>query len=105
MTLQSGSVRRSWARAHRGEHTRTPNQLMPSRPTGGRTVNICVVGLGKIGLPLAVQCASKGHVVIGADIDMSVVEHINAAREPFVGEAQLAEKLNETVNAGLLQAT
>jgi nucleotide sugar dehydrogenase len=68
-------------------------------------VSICVVALGKIGLPLAVQCASKGHQVIGADIDASVVEQVNAATVPFVGEAQLAEKLSETVDAGLLQAT
>jgi nucleotide sugar dehydrogenase len=68
-------------------------------------VNICVVALGKIGLPLAVQCASKGHQVIGADIDASVVEQVNAAREPFVGETHLAEKLSETVDAGLLHAT
>ncbi|MGB1652008.1 MAG: hypothetical protein ACPHEP_13345, partial [Acidimicrobiales bacterium] len=39
----------------------------------------CVVGLGKIGLPLAVQIASKGERVIGADIDDEVVDKINSA--------------------------
>ena len=37
-------------------------------------MNICVVALGKIGLPLAVQFASKGHRVIGADVNEKVVE-------------------------------
>ena len=32
-------------------------------------MRICVVALGKIGLPLAVQFASKGHEVIGADVN------------------------------------
>ena len=36
---------------------------------GGGPVKICVVALGKIGLPLAVQFASKGHEVIGADVN------------------------------------
>ena len=35
----------------------------------GAGVRIAVVGLGHIGLPLAVQYASRGHDVIGCDID------------------------------------
>ena len=41
-------------------------------------MKICVVALGKIGLPLAVQFASKGHRVIGADVNEKVVELVNA---------------------------
>ena len=32
-------------------------------------MNVCVVALGKIGLPLAVQCARSGHRVYGADVN------------------------------------
>ena len=32
-------------------------------------MRVAVIGLGKIGLPLAVQFAAKGHRVVGADID------------------------------------
>ncbi|HWT93793.1 MAG TPA: nucleotide sugar dehydrogenase [Solirubrobacteraceae bacterium] len=64
-----------------------------------------VVALGKIGLPLAVQIARAGHDVVGCDIDPRVVELVNAAREPFPGEAGLAEGLEETVGAGTLRAT
>ncbi|WP_255282287.1 hypothetical protein [Actinomadura madurae] len=42
-------------------------------------MRICVVALGKIGLPLAVQFARKGHRVIGADVDERVVADVNAA--------------------------
>jgi UDP-N-acetyl-D-glucosamine dehydrogenase len=68
-------------------------------------VKITVVALGKIGLPLAVQFASKGHEVVGVDINATVVDLVNRGREPFPGEAHLAEKLAELVPAGKLRAT
>ncbi|MDO5628012.1 MAG: nucleotide sugar dehydrogenase [Mobilicoccus sp.] len=68
-------------------------------------MNITVVGLGKIGLPLAVQFASKRHRVYGADVNPAVVESVNAGTEPFPGEADLQTKLGEAVEAGLLDAT
>ena len=68
-------------------------------------MDICVVALGKIGLPLAVQFASKGHRVIGADVNEALVEQVNRGEEPFPGETDLAVKLKEAVEAGLLSAT
>jgi nucleotide sugar dehydrogenase len=63
------------------------------------------VGLGKIGLPLAAQFASKGHEVVGVDVNQTVVELVNQSVEPFPGESQLQEKLAELVPAGRLRAT
>jgi len=71
--------------------------------TGLRTIT--VVGLGKIGLPLAVQYAGLGHRVIGADINPSVVADVNAGVEPFPGEFDLAPRLRALVDAGTLTAT
>lgn len=68
-------------------------------------MTITVVGLGKIGLPLAVQYASLGHRVIGADINPSVVADVNAGVEPFPGEFDLAPRLRALVEAGALSAT
>lgn len=68
-------------------------------------MRITVVALGKIGLPLAVQFASRGHEVIGADVNAAVVDLVNRGVEPFPGEADLAEKLAEVVSAGRLRAT
>ncbi|WP_226345159.1 nucleotide sugar dehydrogenase [Agilicoccus flavus] len=68
-------------------------------------MNITVVGLGKIGLPLAVQFADSGQHVRGADINPAVVEAVNAGTEPFPGEAHLAEKLAACVGDGRLSAT
>lgn len=68
-------------------------------------MRIAVVALGKIGLPLAVQYAEKGHEVIGVDVNPEAVATINAGQEPFPGEAFLAEKLAKVVPAGNLRAT
>jgi len=68
-------------------------------------VKVTVVGLGKIGLPLAVQYASKGATVFGADANPAVVDLVNAGQEPFPGEFELAERLAAAVKAGNLTAT
>lgn len=68
-------------------------------------MRICVVALGKIGLPLAVQFAAKGHRVIGADVDENVVRLVNEGAVPFPGEADLDVRLKRAVEAGLLSAT
>jgi nucleotide sugar dehydrogenase len=68
-------------------------------------MKICVVALGKIGLPLAVQFAGKGHEVIGADVNSHTVSLVNSGAVPFPGEADLDTKLKEAVSAGLLTAT
>ena len=68
-------------------------------------MRIAVIAMGKIGLPLAVQFADAGHEVVGVDVNAETVDLINAGREPFPGEAHLAEKLAELVPAGKLRAT
>ena len=68
-------------------------------------MKIAVVALGKIGLPLAVQFAKKGHNVIGCDVNQKTVDLVNAGTEPFPGEAHLAEYLSESVKSGHFTAT
>jgi UDP-N-acetyl-D-glucosamine dehydrogenase len=68
-------------------------------------VKIAVVGLGHIGLPLAVQYASRGHEVIGCDLDPHIVEAINRGVSPHDDEAALVERVPELVAAGRLRAT
>ena len=41
-------------------------------------MKIVVVGLGKIGLPLAAHFADRGHDVVGLDVNPAVVETVNA---------------------------
>jgi nucleotide sugar dehydrogenase len=68
-------------------------------------VQICIVALGKIGLPLAVQFAQRGHEVIGADVDRRVVDLVNRGEVPFPGEAELDSRLREVVESKRLTAT
>jgi len=67
--------------------------------------SVVVVGLGKIGLPLAVQIAGKGRSVVGVDINPQTIELVNQGKEPFPGEFDLARRLADVVRAGHLQAT
>lgn len=68
-------------------------------------MKIAVVALGKIGLPLAVQFAEKGHKVIGCDVNAATVDFVNRGVEPFPGEAFLQDKLTSVVKNGRLVAT
>ena len=63
------------------------------------------MALGKIGLPLAVQFAAKGHDVVGVDVDARVVDLVNRGVEPFPGEHDLGRLLAANVTAGRLRAT
>jgi len=66
---------------------------------------ITVVGMGKIGLPLAAQFASKGHRVLGADVNPRTVDLINSGKVPFPGEPGLEERIAQAVDEELLEAT
>lgn len=68
-------------------------------------MQITVVGMGKIGLPLAIQYARKGHQVMGTDINSRTVDSINSGVEPFPGENMLQEFLCNEVTAGRLTAS
>ena len=68
-------------------------------------MTVTVVGLGKIGLPLAVQFARKGETVLGADINEETVDLINKGMEPFPEEANLQEYLAAVVTSGKLIAS
>ena len=68
-------------------------------------MKICVIGLGKIGLPLAAQYSSKGFRVIGCDVNQKVVDSINKGISYITGEPELDEKVKDSVEKGLLSAT
>jgi UDP-N-acetyl-D-glucosamine dehydrogenase len=68
-------------------------------------VRIAVIGLGHIGLPLAVQYASRGHEVTGVDVDQRVVETLNRGEPPHADEEALVERVPGLVAEGRLRAT
>ena len=68
-------------------------------------MKIAVVGLGHIGLPLAVQYASRGHEVLGVDVDERVVETLNRGEAPHRDEPALVDGVPRLVAEGRLRAT
>ena len=68
-------------------------------------MKIAVVGLGHIGLPLAVQYASRGHEVLGIDVEPGIVEAINRGESPHRDEQALIDRVPELSAAGRLRAT
>src|SRR5919199_3176266 len=66
-------------------------------------MRVAVVGLGKLGAPLAAVLASKGNDVIGIDVSPRVVQLVNDGRAP-VDEPGLPE-LIEAVRGRLTATT
>lgn len=62
-----------------------------------------VIGLGYVGLPLAVEMASAGHEVICIDVSEEKVARIGAG-ESYIGDVP-AERVREHVDAGRLIAS
>jgi nucleotide sugar dehydrogenase len=68
-------------------------------------VNVAVVGIGRIGLPVAAAIAGRGHRVFGCDINESRVAMVNRGENPIPDEAGLAALLKEVIASGNLTAT
>ncbi|MBI3177651.1 MAG: UDP-N-acetyl-D-glucosamine dehydrogenase, partial [Chloroflexi bacterium] len=68
-----------------------------------RTAVVSVIGLGYVGLPLAVEFAKNGFKVIGIDLDPRKVTSINAGKS-YIPDVP-TEEVARFVKAGLLKAT
>ena len=68
-----------------------------------REIVVGVVGLGYVGLPLAVEKAKAGFRTIGFDVQNQKVEAVNAGHN-YIGDV-VDEDLAELVKSGLLSAT
>lgn len=60
-------------------------------------MKVSVIGLGKLGSPLAAVFAAKGHHVIGIDLNPRFVESINGGIAP-VDEPQLQDMIDQAQN-------
>jgi len=68
-----------------------------------RTATLGVVGLGYVGLPLAVEKAKAGYMTIGFDVQSSKIDMVNNGQN-YIGDV-VNEDLKEIVDLGLLSAT
>ncbi len=68
-----------------------------------RDIVVAVVGLGYVGLPLAIEFAKSGVKVIGFDVDEKKTEQINSGKS-YVKDVS-SEELAPLVKRGLISAT
>jgi len=68
-------------------------------------VKVAVVGLGRVGLPIATAIAGRGHDVVGCDIDPQRVAMVQRGENPFPEEAGLGELLGDVTANGHLRTT
>lgn len=69
----------------------------------GREITAAVIGLGYVGLPLAVEIARAGVHVIGFDVNQQKVDELNAGRS-YIPDVSSAE-VDEVTRSGHLRAT
>ena len=67
-------------------------------------MNICVIGLGYIGLPTAAMFAAHGHQVLGVDKNADIVEALNQGNV-IIEEPGLEDFVKQVVNSGRLKAS
>ena len=67
------------------------------------TARVCVIGLGYVGLPLAIEMAKVGFDMVGLDVDAEKVAKINAGGSYM--EDVKSEDVAEQVRSGRLVAT
>ena len=79
-----------------------PRRRSSSAASSRRSATVGVIGLGYVGLPLAVEFAKAGFHAIGFDVDAARVAGVNAGRS-YVGDVTDAE-LEPLVKAGRLRA-
>ena len=68
-----------------------------------KQITVGVIGLGYVGLPLAVEKAKAGYKTVGFDIQPHKVEMVNAGRN-YIGDV-VDSDLSRLVQEGLLSAT
>jgi UDP-N-acetyl-D-glucosamine dehydrogenase len=73
------------------------------RSIASRECTVAVIGLGYVGLPLALRFGEAGFAVVGFDVDPAKVERLNAGQS-YIRQID-AERIAPLVNAGRLQAT
>src|ERR1044071_6501464 len=69
-----------------------------SKKTG---VRIVVIGIGYVGLPLAVELAKAGFSVVGVDIDKDVIGQVEAGKSTIEGLPR--ERVKDVIDSGALR--
>jgi len=69
------------------------------------TLRICVIGIGRIGLPTALSFAKSGLVTIGVDINKILVDEINSGKFPLKDEPGYDKIFDDVLKKKTFSAT
>ena len=70
-----------------------------------RTLKVCVIGIGRIGLPTALSFAKSGLETIGVDINETLVNNVNSGIFPLKDEPGYEEIFHEVLESKKFLAT
>ena len=70
-----------------------------------KSLRVCVIGIGRIGLPTALSFAKSGLQTIGVDINEKLVQDINSKKFPLKDEPGYENIFNDVLNRKLFSAT
>ena len=70
-----------------------------------RKLGICVVGIGRIGLPTALSCANSGFSTIGVDINKKLIDMINSNNFPLKDEPGYDSIFYKVIDKKIFQST
>jgi nucleotide sugar dehydrogenase len=80
-----------------------PDEIKSSLQSG--SITICVVGIGRIGLPTALSFANSGLSTIGLDINSKLVESVNSGIYPLKDEPDYDVIFDKVINEKKFFAT
>ncbi|MBC8307375.1 MAG: nucleotide sugar dehydrogenase, partial [Pelagibacterales bacterium] len=70
-----------------------------------KSLKVCVVGIGRIGLPTALSFAKVGLQTIGMDINEQLVDSLNQGNFPLKDEPGYEDIFNNVIKNGNFSAT
>ena len=70
-----------------------------------KSLRVCVIGIGRIGLPTALSFAKSGLQTIGVDINEKLVQDINSKKFPLMDEPGYENIFNDVLEKKLFSAT
>ena len=70
-----------------------------------KSLRVCVIGIGRIGLPTALSFAKSGLQTVGVDINKKLVQDINSKKFPLMDEPGYENIFNDVLEKKLFSAT
>ena len=69
-----------------------------------KSLKVCVIGIGRIGLPTALSFAKAGLQTIGVDINEKLVDSLNKGNFPLKDEPGYEDIFNNVIKNGYFSA-